>query len=88
MERLSYQCSEVIHQDHEEELKVEIVDLKDKVGDFGLHNDYLNSKVFELKDTIERKKIALQKHLDKEKRHEFQKMMVENRCNFLEKDLV
>ena len=88
MERLSYQCSEVIHQDHEEELKVEIVDLKDKIGDFRLCNDYLDSKVFKLEDIIERKKIALQKHLEKEKRYSFQKMMVENQCNFLEKDLV
>ena len=44
--------------------------------------------MFELEDTIERKKIALQKHLDREKRHGFQKMMMENRCNLLEKDLM
>ena len=44
--------------------------------------------MFKLEDTIERKKIALQKHLEKEKRYGFQKMMVENRCNLLEKDLV
>jgi hypothetical protein len=34
-------------------LMAEIADLRDKVGDFGLQNDYLDCKVLELEDTIE-----------------------------------
>ena len=37
-------------------LKEEIVDLRDKVGDFRIHNDYLDYKVLELEDALERKK--------------------------------
>jgi hypothetical protein len=37
-------------------LKKEIVDLRDKVGDFRFRNDYLDCKVFKLEDTLERKR--------------------------------
>ena len=69
-------------------LKVKIVDLKDKARDFGLCNDYLDCKVYELEDAHERKKVSLRSHIKKEKRYSFRKMMLESRCNMLEKDLV
>jgi hypothetical protein len=52
MENINLHYSEVIHKEHEEKLKKEIFDLRDKVGDFRLCNDYLDCKVFELEDTI------------------------------------
>lgn len=72
----------------EQKMKKEIADLRDKIGDFRLHNDYLNCKVFELKDALERKKIALKNKHDKEVMHGFQKLRLENCCNALEKELV
>ena len=74
----SYNYGELIHKKRQEKLKKEIVDLRDKIGDFGLRNDYLNCKVFELEDALERKKTAMKTMLDKEKRHGFKKMMLEN----------
>ena len=68
-------------------MKVEIEDLMDKVRDFRLLNDYLECKVYALEDALEHK-VSLRSHLDKEKRYSFRKMMLENRCNMLEKDLV
>jgi hypothetical protein len=66
---------------------VEIVDLRDKARDFGLRNDYLDCKVYELEDALERKKVSLMSHIEKEKMYNVKKMMLENRCNMLEKDL-
>ena len=37
---------------------------------------------------MERKKVSLRSHMNKEKRYSFRKMMMENHCNMLEKDLV
>ena len=62
--------------------------MRDKIEDFGLCNDYLNYKVFELEDALEHKKTAMKTMLDKEKRHGFKKMMLENQCNALEKEMV
>jgi hypothetical protein len=44
--------------------------------------------VYELEDALEHKKVSLRSHIEKEKRYNFRKMMLENRCNMLEKDLV
>ena len=55
---------------------MEIVDLKDKARDFGLCNDYLDCKVYELEDALERKKVSLRSHIEKEKRYSFKKMML------------
>ena len=66
---------------------VEIADLRDKARDFGLHNYYLDCKVYELEDALKRK-VSLRSHIEKEKRYSFRKMMLESRCNMLEKDLV
>ena len=49
----------------------EIADLRDKIRDFGLCNDYLNYKVFELKDALECKRTAMKVKNDKERRHGF-----------------
>ena len=57
-------------------LKLEIIDLKDKAGDFGLHNDYLDYKVYELEDALKNKKVSLRSHIKKEKRYSFKKMML------------
>ena len=46
----------VVYKKREEKLKKEIVDLRDKVRDFGFRNDYLYCKVFKLEDTPERKR--------------------------------
>jgi hypothetical protein len=69
-------------------LKVKIADLRDKVGDFGLRNDYLDCKVYELEDALEHKKVSSRSHIENEKRYSFRKMMLENHYNMLEKDLV
>ena len=37
---------------------------------------------------MERKKVSLRSHMNKEKRYSFRKMMMENRYNMLEKDFV
>ena len=79
---------EAYYKARESKLKEEIADLRDKVGDFGLRNDYLDCKVYELKDALEHKKVSLRSHIEKEKRYNFRKMMLESRCNMLEKDLV
>ena len=72
----------------ESKLKAEIADLRDKSGDFGLRNDYLDYKVYELEDALEHKKVSLRSHIEKEKRYSFRKMMLESRCNMLEKDVL
>jgi hypothetical protein len=58
-------------------LKAKIADLRDKAGDFGLCNDYLDYKVYELEDALKRKKVSLRNHIEKEKRYSFRKMMLE-----------
>ena len=79
---------EAYYHEREGKLKVEIVDLRDKAGDFGLRNDYLDYKVCKPEDAPEHKKVSLRGHIEKEKRYNFRKMMLESHCNMLEKDLV
>jgi hypothetical protein len=83
VEHQDYYYRDTLHKECEEKLKAEIANLRDKVGDFGLHNNYLDSKVYKLEDALERKKVSLRSHLDKEKRYNFRKMMVDNRYNML-----
>jgi hypothetical protein len=54
MEHEGYERMEAFYKARENSLLAEIADLKDKVGDFRLCNDYLDSKVLELEDRIER----------------------------------
>ena len=62
--------------------------MRDKARDFGLHNDYLDYKVLELEDALERKKRCLRDHIEMEKRYGFRKMMLEGCCNMLEREVV
>ena len=55
----------------ESKLRKEIATLRDKDGDFGLRNYYLDYKVYELKDVLKRKKASLRSHIEKEKRYGF-----------------
>jgi hypothetical protein len=67
MEREGYDKMEAFYKARENSLLVDIADLKDKVRDFGLHNDYLDSKVLELEDRIERQRMDLRELREKEK---------------------
>ena len=88
MEHEGYDRMEAYYKAHESKLKEEIADLRDKVGDFGLCNDYLDFKVLELKDALECKKRHLSDHIEMEKRYGFTKMMLESHCNMLEREVV
>ena len=44
--------------------------------------------MYELEDTLKRKKVSLRSHIKKKKRYSFRKMMLVSRWNMLEKDLV
>ena len=88
MEREGYNRMEAYYKACESKLKEEIVDLRDKVGDFGLHNDYLDCKVLVLEDALERKKRCLSDHIEMEKRYGFRKMMLESHYNMLEWEVV
>ena len=84
MECEGYDRMEAYYKAREGKLKEEIADLRDKAGDFGLHNDYLDCKVYELEDALEHKKRCLRDHMEKEKRYGFRKMMLESHCNMLD----
>ena len=88
MDREGYDRMEAYYKARESKLKEEIADMRDKDGDFGLHNDYLDCKVLELEDALECKKGCLSDHIEMEKRYGFRKMMLESRCNMLEREVV
>ena len=88
MEHEGYNHIEAYYKARESKLKDEIADLRDKVGDFGLRNDYLDYKVYELEDALDRKKRCLRDHTKREKRCGFRKMMLESHCNMLEREVV
>jgi hypothetical protein len=44
--------------------------------------------VYELEDALERNKRCLRDHIEREKRYGFRKMMLESRCNMLEREVV
>jgi hypothetical protein len=50
---------EVLHESREKVLKAEIAELKDKVLEQELHNDYLSSQLLEYEDHIERQRRVL-----------------------------
>ena len=83
-----YDRMEAYYKARESKLKEEIADLRDKARDFGLFNDYLDCKVLELEDALERKKRRLSDHIEMEKRYGFRKMMLESCCNMLEREVV
>ena len=88
VEREGYDRMEVYYKACESKLKEEITDMRDKARDFGLRNDYLDYKVYGLEDALEHKKRCLRDHTKREKRYGFRKMMLESRCNMLERDVV
>ena len=88
VEHEGYDGMEAYYKARESKPKEEIADLRDKARDFGLRNDYLDCKVYELEDALEHKKRCLRDHMEKEKRYGFRKMMLESCYNMLEKDLV
>ena len=88
VEHEGYDRMESYYKARESKLKEEITDLRDKTGDFGLHNDYLDCKVLELEDALECKKRFLRDHIEMEKMYGFRKMMLESRCNMLEREVV
>jgi Rps23 Pro-64 3,4-dihydroxylase Tpa1-like proline 4-hydroxylase len=62
---------EVLHESHEKVLKAEIAELKDKVLEQELHNDYLSSQLLEYEDRIERQRRVLKELQEKEKKRAF-----------------
>ena len=88
MEHEGYDHIEAYYKARESKLKEEIGDLSDKARDFGLRNDYLDYKVLELEDALEHKKRCLSDHIEMEKRYGFRKMMLESRCNMVERKVV
>ena len=88
MEHEGYDRMEAYYKACESKMKEEVENLRDKARDFGLHNDYLDCKVLELEDALEHNKRCLNDHIEMEKRYGFRKMMLESRCNMLEREVV
>ena len=83
-----YDRMEAYYKARESKLKEEITDLRDKVRDFELCNDYLDCMVLEFEDALEHKKRRLSDHIEMEKRYGFRKIMLESHCNMLEREVV
>ena len=83
-----YDHMEDYYKASESKLKEKIADLRDKAGDFGLRNVYLDCKVLELEDALKCKKMRLSDHIEMEKRYGFRKIMLESHCNMLEREVV
>jgi hypothetical protein len=88
MEHEGYDRMEAFYKARESSLRAEIADLKDKVGDFGLRNDYLDNKVLELEDRIECERVDLRELREKEKQRGIRKLYLETRCDMLEKEII
>jgi cell division protein ZapA (FtsZ GTPase activity inhibitor) len=84
-ERMGYDRMKTFYENHEQSLRKEIADLKDKVGEAELRHDYLESKVLECEDRIERQRLTLRELHEKEKQRGFRKLALEARCNTMEK---
>jgi hypothetical protein len=67
MEPKGYDRMKAFYKARENSLRAKIADLKDKVRDFGLRNNYLDSKVLKLEDRIERQRMDLRGLCEKEK---------------------
>jgi hypothetical protein len=75
---------EVLHESREKVLKVEIAELKDKVLEQELRNDYLSSQLLEYEDRIERQRRILKELQEKEKKRAFARCGLQDHCNALE----
>jgi predicted RNase H-like nuclease (RuvC/YqgF family) len=73
------------YENREQSLRKEIADLKDQVGEAELRHDYLESKVLECEDRIERQRLTLREFHEKEKQRGIRKLALEARCNTMEK---
>jgi hypothetical protein len=80
-ERMGYDRMN-FYKPHEKSLREEITNLKDKVE---LRDDYLESKVLECEDQIERQRLTLREFHEKEKHRGINKLALEARCNTMEK---
>ncbi|CAD6231341.1 unnamed protein product [Miscanthus lutarioriparius] len=84
-ERMGYDRMKTFYETREKSLREEIANLKDKVGEAELRHDYLESKVLECEDRIERQRHTLREFHKKEKHHGIRKLALEARCNMMEK---
>jgi hypothetical protein len=75
---------EVLHESRERVLKAEIVELKDKVLEQELRNDYLSSQLLEYEDHIARQRRVLKELQEKEKKRAFAKCGLLDHYNALE----
>jgi predicted RNase H-like nuclease (RuvC/YqgF family) len=85
VERMGYDRMKTFYETHEKSLREEIANLKDKVGEAELRHDYLESKVLECEDRIERHRLTLREFQEKEKHHGIKKLVLEACCNTMEK---
>jgi len=84
-ERMGYDRMKTFYETREKSLREEIANLKDKVGEAELRHDYLESKVLECEDRIERQRLTLREFHEKEKHRGIRKLALEARCNTMEK---
>jgi predicted RNase H-like nuclease (RuvC/YqgF family) len=84
-ECMGYDRMKTFYENHEQSLRKEIADLKDKVWEAELHHDYLESKVLECEDRIECQRLTLREFHEKEKQRGIRKLALEARCNTMEK---
>jgi hypothetical protein len=85
VERMGYDKMKTFYETHEKSLWEEITNLKDKFGEAELRHDYLESKVLECEDRIERQRLTLREFNKKEKHRGFKKLALETHCNTMEK---
>jgi predicted RNase H-like nuclease (RuvC/YqgF family) len=84
-ERMGYDRMKTFYNNLEQLLWKEIANLKDKVGEAELRHDYLESKVLECEDQIERQRLTLREFHEKEKQRGIRKLALEAHCNMIEK---
>jgi oligoendopeptidase F len=85
VERMGYDRMKTFYETREQSLRKEIANLKDKVGEAELRHDYLESKVLECEDRIERQRLTLREFHEKEKQRGIRKLALEAHCNTMEK---
>jgi hypothetical protein len=83
-ERKNSYKMEVFHESREMALKAEIAELKGKVMEQELCNDYLSSQLLAYEDHIERQRRVLQELQEKEKKRAFTRYGLQDHCDALE----
>jgi hypothetical protein len=84
-ECMGYDRMKTFYETHEKSLREEIANRKDKVGEAELRHDYLESKVLECEDRIERQRLTLREFHEKKKHRGIKKLALEACCNMMEK---